>query len=141
MPIWLLNLIYSGVQDRVIIGCSNWNFVLFSQKFDNASKLRAFAIRRKRHFHIQVCIVKYIRCVVLIISLRDFIFIVDAFKFFAKIAIVLNKVCSMVGVGFIPDISILTAAFHFLLHGLIKNLKRIFYLSSCLLGVVDSLNG
>ena len=141
MPIWVFNLIYLGVQDRVIIGCSNWNTIFVSQNFDNVSKLRAFAMSRQSHFYIQVCIVKDIRCVVLIISLRDFIIIVDAFKLFAKIAIVLNKVCPMVGVGFIPDISILTAAFRFLLHGLIELLKRIFYLSSRLLDVGDSLNG
>ena len=47
----------------------------------------------------------------------------------------------MVRVGFIPNISILTSDFHFLLHGLIELLKRIFYLSSRLLDVGDSLNG
>ena len=141
MAIWVLNLIYLGVQYRVIIGCSNWNLIFVSQTSDNASKLRAFAISGKSHFHIQVCIVKEISCVVLIIILRDFIIIVDAFKLFAKIAIVLNKVCPMVGVGPIPDISILTEDFHFLLHGLIELLKLIFYLSCCLLDVGDSLNG
>ena len=88
----------------------------------------------------QVCTVKYIRCVFLIISLRDLIIIVDAFKLFAKITIVLNKVFPMVGVGFIPNISILAAYFHFLLHGLIKLLKRIFYLSSHLLDIGNSPN-
>ena len=141
MPIWVFNLIYLGVQDRVIIGCSNWNAIFVSQTFDNASKLRDFAISGKNNFHIQVCIIKDIRCLVLIISLRDFIMIADAFKFFAKKVIVLNKVCSMVRVGFIPDISILAAYFHFLLHGLIKLLICIFYLSSCLLDVGDILNG
>ena len=140
MPIWVLNLVYLGVQDRFIIGCSSWNAIFVLQTFDNASKLRYFAISGQIHFHIQVCIVKDIRCVVLIIILRGFIIIVNAFKFFAKIAIVLNKVCSMVGVGLIPDISILAAAFHFLRHGLIELLKRIFYLSSRLLDVGDSLN-
>ena len=72
---------------------------------------------------------------------QGFHHIIDAFKFFVKIAIALNKVCPMVGVGFIPDISILTADFRFLLHGLIELLKRIFYLSSRLLDVGDSLNG
>ena len=80
-------------------------------------------------------------CVVLIIRLRYFIIIVDTFKLFVKIAIVLKKVCSMVEVGIIPDISILPAAFRFLLHGLIELMKRIFYLRSRLLGVGYSLNG
>ena len=141
MPICVLNLIYLGFQDRVIIGCSNWNAIFVSQTFDNASKLRAFAVSGKSHFHIQVCIVKDIRCVFLIISLRDLIIIVDAFKLFAKITIVLNKVCPMVGVELITYISIPTAAFHFILHGLIKLLKRIFYLRCRLLDVGDSLNG
>ena len=125
----------------VIIGCFNCNAIFVSQPFDNARKLRAFAIYGQSHFHIQVCIVKDIMCVVLIIGLRDFIIIVDALKLFAKIAIVLNKVCTMVGVGLFPDIFILTAAFHFILHGLIELLKRIFYLSRCLLDFGDSLNG
>ena len=79
-------------------------------------------------------------CVVLIISLRDFIIVLDAFKFFAKIAIVINKVCPMVWFGIIPDVSILTADFHSLLHSLIKLLKRIPYLHSCLLDVGDPMN-
>ena len=137
MPIWLFNLIYSGVQDRVIIGCYNWNSIFVSQTFENASKLRAFAISGKIHFHIQVCIVKYIRCVILILSLSDFIIILDAFKSFTKIAIVLNKVCPMVGVELITYISIPTADFHFILHGLIGLLKRIFYLSFRLINVGD----
>ena len=83
MPIWMFNLIYSGVQDRVTIGCSNWNTIFVSQTFDNASKLRAFVISGQSHFYIQVCIVKEISCVVLIISVRDLIIVLDAFKFFA----------------------------------------------------------
>ena len=113
MPIWVINFIYLGVQDGVITGCSNWNATFFSQTFDNASNLRAVAISRKSHFHIQACIFKDIRCVVLIIRLRDFIIVVDALKLFAKIATVINKVCPMVGFGIIPDVSILTAVFHF----------------------------
>ena len=141
MTIWVLNFIYSGVQDRVIIGCSNWNAIFVSQMVDNACKLRAFTISGQSHFHIKVFIVKYTRSVVLIIRLRDFIIIVDAFKFFAKIAIDINKVYPMVVVGFIPDIFILTADYLFFLHGLTKRLKHIFYLSICLLSVGDSLNG
>ena len=140
MPIWVLNLIYYRVQDRVIIGCSYWNSIFVLQTFENASKLWAFAISGQSHFHIQVCIVKDIRCVVLIISLRDFIIIVDAFKFFVEISVVINKVLPMVRVGLIPNISILTAAFHFLLHSLIKILKRIFYIISHLLNAGESLN-
>ena len=141
MPIWVFNLIYLGVQDRVIIEYSNWNSIFVSQRFGNTSKLRDFSISGQIHFYIEVCIVKDIRCVVLIISLGYFIIFVDAFKLFTKIVIVLDKVCPTVGVGFIPDIPILTAYFHFLLHGLIKMLKRIFYISSHLLDVGDSLNG
>ena len=93
------------------------------------------------HFHIQVCIVNDIRCVVLIISLRDFIIVLDEFKLFAKIAIVINKVCPMVRVGIIPGVFILTADFHSLLHVLIKLLKFIPYLCSRLLNFSDPLNG
>ena len=140
MPIWVINFIYSRVQDGFIIVCSNWNAIFFLQTFENASKLRAFAISGKIHFHIQVCIVKDIRFVVLIISLRDFIIVLDTFKFFAKVAIILNKFCPMVGVGLIPYVSIFTADFYSLLHVLIELLKRILYLCSRLLGVGDPLN-
>ena len=108
---------------------------------DNASKLGACTISGKIHFHVQVCIVKDIRRVVLIIRLRDFIIIVDAFKLFAKIAIIINMVCPMVGVGLIPHVSILTADFHSVLHGLIEFLRRIPYLRSRLLNVGEPLNG
>ena len=96
--------------------------------FDNARKLRAFSISGKSHLLIQVCIVKDIRCVVLIISLSYFIIVVYAFKLFAKFSIVLNKVYPMVRFGLIPDLSILAAAFSCLMHGIIKILKLITYL-------------
>ena len=105
------------------------------------SKLRALAIYGKIHFHIQVCIVKDSRCVFLIISLRYFIIVIDAFKLFAKIAIVLNKIFPMVRVSLIPNLSILPVAFDSLLHGFINIFKCIPYLRSHLLDVGDPLNG
>ena len=119
MPIWVLSFIYLGVKDEVIIGCYNWNAIFVLQKFDSASKIRDFSISGQSHFHIKVCIVKDIRCVFLIISLRDFIIVVDAFNFFAKTAIVLNNVFPMVVVGLIPYVSILTEALYYILNGLI----------------------
>ena len=111
MPIWVLKFIYSGFQNGFITGCSDWNAIFFLQTFENASRIQAFAISGKSHFHIQVCIVKNIRYVVLIISLRYFIIVVDAFKFFVEITIIINKVFPMVGVGLIPNVSILIADF------------------------------
>ena len=125
MSVWVINFIYLGFRDGVIIGCSNWNSISVLKTFDNASKLRAFTVSWNRHFHIQVRIVKYIMCVLPIISLRYFIIFVDAFNIFAKNSIVINKVCPMVGVVFIPNVSILNVDFYALLHGLIELLKHI----------------
>ena len=128
------------IQDGVIIGYFNWNDIFVLPTFDNASKLLSFNISGKSHARIKVCIVKDIMCIVLITGLRYFIIVVDAFKFFAKIAIVLNKVYPMVRVGPIPNVSILAADFHSLLHGLVEILKHIPYLCSRLLNVGDPLN-